>query len=310
MYGVDFGHIPSRLDLCFDGGQVRTLDPHDPDWMASVAHPDGYVYPPIVRTVTESPSGSPEPVPNSERGSLLHRFPATHTLVLFDGERENDAALRDGVAGFCIHFLGFVCGHRTQFSDWWIDGRVPVSPVTDAPPIYPREVGTALELALGGWTRMAKAEQRVVTNAFFMHNRVPVYEWPWERFMVEYQVFDAMFRVANRTDGVTGRGHSARLAAVADHYGLLRDDERFKKIATLRNQLFHETLWAGGMPTAGGGEDGYYSSIWLKGINQRLGMALLGFTGPYIASSWYSLIQGFLDLDQLKWDSWKHATQA
>ena len=117
MYKIDFGHIPMRLDLCFDGGQVRTVDDFDGKWLARWAHPDGHVYPPIVHTVTEDVSGNQEVIPNSERSSLLHRFPSTHTLVLWEGEPKAEADLRVGHAGFCVHFLGFICGHRAQFSD-------------------------------------------------------------------------------------------------------------------------------------------------------------------------------------------------
>jgi hypothetical protein len=139
-----------------------------------------------------------------------------------------------------------------------------------------------------------------MTNALFMHNRSPSYEWSWERFVVEYQVFDAFYRVASRIHGVTAATHGERFEALAGKFGFFLDRPRIDRIVALRNELLHEALWVGTMPTFGGGEDGFYAPLWLRHINQRLGLAVLGFTGPYVTSNWASLMQQFLDLDQLK----------
>lgn len=300
MYKVGFGHIPMRLDLCFSLGQVRSREPIMKDWLATRAHPeDRYYYPPVVHHVDEGPGGESVPIPYSQRTAHLHRLPATHDLVLWD-DSVSDQAIRSGIAGFTVHFLGFVTGYRTQFEDWWFDGRVSTKCETDAEPHVAREVGAALEHAVAAYHGLAERDRRVLTNALFMHNRAPMYEWPWERFVVQYQVFDALFRVAHRHTQVPDNGHGKRLRSLAEHYGLYFDDERARVIVNLRNDLFHETLWAEeSMPTAGGGSDGFYSQIWLRHINQRLAFAVLGFTGPYISSSWHSLLTHFLDLDQL-----------
>jgi hypothetical protein len=205
-----------------------------------------------------------------------------------------------GLAAFLVHLLGFLTGHRAQFADWWMDGRIQVRSNSDAEPLYQREVGAFLQRAMDRWWSFSDRDRRVLVNALFMHNRAPMYEWPWERFLVEYQVFDAIFRIAQRVDGVPDKGHAKRFENAVARYGLFDDPDLFRKMVDLRNDLVHETLWVGGMPTAGGGEDGFYSWIWLKNINQRFAMAVLGFAGPYIGSNWRSLLHHFLDLDQLR----------
>jgi len=290
-----------RLDLLWSLGQVRTLDHFDEleTWLQSRLHPDGYYYPPIQQTFVGWPLETAEPVPNTQRGALLHQVPPTHELVLREYPSK-DQSVRESIAGFVIHCLGFITGRRCQFADWWIDGRLPGRPETDAEPLFQREVSVCLDAAVDTWKLAGDRERRVLTNALFMHNRSPSYEWSWERFIVEYQVFDAFYRISSQLYAVTAPTHGERFEALADRFGLFFDRPRIGRIVALRNELFHEALWVGTTPTSGGGEEGFYAPLWLRHINQRLGLAVLGFTGPYIESNWTTLIRGFLDLDQLK----------
>lgn len=301
MYQDRFGFLPERLDVLWEWGQVRTLEQFDKakEWLTGRLHPDTYYYPPTQHTRRGWPPEEAEVVPNSERPALLHRVPATHELVLSDYDK--DESLRTGIAGFIVHFLGFLLGHRVQFDDWWMDGRLPSRCQSDAPPHSAREVSVCLDVAVATWMRADDRAKRVLTNAIFMHNRAPSYEWSWERFIIEYQVFDALFRVAVRVHGVKDpRVHADRFAAFGDAFGLHQDAERIATIVQLRNDLFHETLWVGGTPTGDESEGGYYGAIWLQHINQRMGLAVLGFSGSYVRSEWASLLARFLDLDDIR----------
>jgi hypothetical protein len=300
MYTVRFGHIPLRLDLLWSRGQVRTIEPFEErrDWVVRRAHPDGHYYPPQQHTLRGWPPEVSERVPQSDRPALLHSVPATHELMLREFEPD-DEALREGLAAFVIHFLGYLLGHRTQFADWWIDGRLPSKSQAEGSTLSQRQIAIALDVAATSWQGVAPGVQRVITNAFFMHNRSPAYEWPWERFMIEYQVFDALYSVARDAHGVRANGHADRFHALASRFGFFMDVERVSRIVELRNALFHQALWVDRLPTSGGGEDGFYAPVWLRGINQRLGLSVLGFTGPYIGSSWISLVRSFVDLDRL-----------
>lgn len=292
MYVDHFGYIPERLDLLWQHGQVRALEQfHDAvAWFKQYVHPkEHYLYPPLVHSRKGSHNGSSEKIEGTDRPALLHRLPATHELHVFDVTLDREVA-RYADGGFIIHFIGFLFGRRCQFSDWWVDGRVPAKAQTDFGVHGYGLASRCLEQALTAWRMWPSKARTVLINAMFLHNRAPLYEWDWERFQAEYQVLDALYAVAECVHRVKAKGHQDRIRALCDHFGLHRNDSLTKDMVELRNDLIHEALWGKQMPGTAP-EGTFHMPIWLHRLNSRLGLALLGFQTDYVGSNWQSLGQ-------------------
>jgi hypothetical protein len=291
MYIDKFGFIPEHLDLLWSEGQIRTIvEPHEAlRWVEQYANTDGYLYPPLMywrRQDPKNPEGESEKIEGTERPALLHRLPATHELRLTRAPDE-PGALRLREAGFVVHFLGFLHGRRCQFWDWWVDGRLLTSHHNDYILFQPEVTSICLERALGRWATWPPADQNVLINALFLHNRAPMYEWDWERFQAEYQVLDALYAVANRRYGVKASGHAKRIAALCDFFDLHRNVPLIEEMVRLRNDLTHEALWGKQMPTSAP-QGTFQMPYWLHRLNQRLGLAVLGIDNDYVHTKWQS----------------------
>lgn len=290
MYVDQFGFIPTRLDLLWTHGQIRTLEHIEEaiEWFQKHKHQrEHYLYPPIVHTRVGWPHESSEKVEGTDRQAHLYGLPSTHEVVLFHASKDRELS-RNGPGAFVIHFLGFFVGRRCQFHDWWFDGRIPERAQNDYVTVPQSTVSVVLEQGFDTWLGWAARDQTVFINALYLHNRAPSYEWDWERFMVEYQVLDALYRIAHRTHGVHAQGHAARIAAMCDFFGLYRDDPLTSDIVKLRNDLLHEALWGGQQPGTAP-EGTLHMPIWLHRLNQRIALAILGFANDYTSSNWHSL---------------------
>lgn len=291
MYTDKFGFIPERLDLLWSEGQVRTIvEPSEAlAWIEQYANTDGYLYPPLMhwrRGDPKDPEGESEKIEATERPALLHHLPATHELCLTRAPDEPGAfRLREG--GFVVHFLGFLHGRRCQFWDWWVDGRVLTTRHNDYISLRPDVTSLCLERAFQRWATWPPRDQNVLTNALFLHNRAPMYEWDWERFQAEYQVLDAFYALAHRQFGVQAPRHATRIKALCDHFDLHRNESMIEEIVRLRNALVHEALWSDQMPTSAPAGT-FHLPFWLHRFNQRLGLALLGIENDYVRTKWQS----------------------
>jgi hypothetical protein len=299
VYEDRFAYIPVRLDFRWGQGTVRTLEGFEGvvDWFNSSLHPDGHLY--QVQNTVRMGWGDEagQEVPNSERGALVFSLPATHGITLQGPSGDVDEARR-GPAAFVIHFLGFLFGRRCQFDGWFFDLRLSSRSHADCFLAPTDRAAELLTRAFDTWSRAPRRTRTVLTNALYMHNRAPCYEWSWERFIAEYQVFDALYSAASTLHGVKARRHADRFAALADRFGLWKDEPLFDSIASVRNDLFHEALWGGVMPGDAAPSEVYRAPMLLHFINQRLGLAVVGLSGPYIGSNWQSLQTYRLELDR------------
>jgi hypothetical protein len=287
LYTDEFGYMPVEERIEWPGGSIEPAPSFAEavSWVQQEANRDGYLYPPLVHTRTLALDGSSSKVPNSDRPALLHRLPPTHLLTL-DAEGD-EQSLRRGLAGFVVHFAGCLYGHRCQFSDWWVDGRVPLRPQTDHVSIRPNEAVLCLTRAVETWMTLSDHERIVAINALFLHGRSACYEWDWERFQAEYQVLDASFSLAKRRLGTKRIPHKERIRMLCAEFGLRMDEERVGKMVEIRNELIHEALWGGASPLEAQGEP--LAPLWLHNFNSRLLLAILGIRAQYIGSAWWSL---------------------
>ena len=137
------------------------------------------------------------------------------------------------------------------------------------------------------WKTWRPDKQKLFTNLLFMHSRAISYQWDWERFMVEYMVFDSCWNFYS--DGKNNPSHSNRLKQILSDFGMKTYEDKIKKIVKLRNDLFHETLWDKGQPCSAGSNEAFTSYYDLMRINQRLFVALLEYSTNYIYTDWRCL---------------------
>jgi hypothetical protein len=284
-YTDEFGYLPVEDTIEWTSGRVEPSAQFADaqKWMTKFANRDGYLYPPLIHTRSWHPSGKTSKVPKSDRPALLHKLPPTHALRLDVPHNED---LRLGIAGFFMHFAGFLYGHRCQFHDWWVDSRIPLRPQADR---HVRKVDADLcfTRAFEKWESWSKREQILATNALYLHGRAPSYEWPWERFQAEYQILDALFALAKPSLKQKTVTHSNRIQVLCDEYGLAFEPECVRRIVGARNELIHEALWGGANPLSSEGEPPF--PLILHRLTSRLLLAMVGVRGTYIGSAWWGL---------------------
>jgi hypothetical protein len=250
-----FGFLPLKWTIEFDDGKVYPVAEFDSAWerVQKFLHEDGFLYPPTSQMVRfDFDSGKIiGRVPKTKRPKLLHPVPPSHELYLScPGTTE---MLRNSSAAFVIHFLGYLFDVRLQFYDWWFDNRIPIGQACDTR-LSPSKASQLLSQAYRIWNRWPLDEQRRFTNILYMRSRVPSYEWDWERFMMEYTVIDGCWKMAEVHFGLSGLGlkkspkHEDRIRILCEKFSIPFEEHHLTKIATLRNDLFHETLWSKGRP--------------------------------------------------------------
>jgi len=278
-YKDKFGYLPYGFEVNFSGGKIIPRPHFDKavQLMRRRTHTNQYVYPP--RKAKSTP-----------RAASLHHLPSTHTLEL-DGRFPNQEQVRYGDGGFVIHFLGFLYGHRCQFYDWWVDGRVLIPDEIDHRPPSPKQAGEIISDALRTWRDFQNRQRFVAINALFLHTRTQMYEFEWERFSNNYQIFDAVYALARDT-GVLSRSrltrHEDRIGRICDQFEIPMDSERVKRLVKLRNDLLHEAIWDERMPGESRSEFSFQASHWLHRLTKRAMLAVLGLRGPYIKTHWWT----------------------
>lgn len=299
MPEYEFGLVPTRCNVTFRGGailQVPAAHEHI-DEFKDRAHPDGHVYPPIIETRSQKGLESWELVPNSRRGALVQALPVTHRLII-DEEHGSGQDLRLGVAGMLMHLVGALHGVRVQFDEWYVDGRVSTRRESDHYPPSEERIGDACTAALSAWRTWQEHPQRLVVNALYLHGRASSIEFLWERFVNQYLVADAAFKLVSLTQPRwhAPRRHADRLKALCELFGIPTDGSPLEDIVRVRNDLFHEAMWAGGMPGMTDSQDQWNAWLALHGLCLRLIYGAIGLRGRYLASSWWSRQTHFYDL--------------
>lgn len=170
----------------------------------------------------------------------------THNLETYLQPLEPDFRNSDGA--FLIHLAAYLYGVRLQFHDWWFDGRIPMKSTHHAFIRLDAE-RDFLSHSFKEWRAWEAPERKLFTNTLYLHSRSPTHQWDWERFNVNYTVFEALYRLAVRLWGLPEAGnHRERLYLVCNQFGIEIETENLDRIYDLRNPLVHEGLWFGQQP--------------------------------------------------------------
>jgi hypothetical protein len=288
MKGVDrgftvrdrFGFLPFEYSIEFEGGSISPVSNYDEIRALVEEHTydDGFLYAHLTRRVSELDEKTEKKWPPSS----TYQIPASHELGLSSGGTLEE--LRRGPSGFIIHLLAYLFGVRLQFRDWWVDGRIPIRSTHNVH-ITKTVAGDFLSHCYQIWRRWPERNQKLVSNLLFMHSRAPSYEWDWERFMIEYIVFDGCWNVS----GLVARKHRDRIMILCDKWDIPADATLVDNIVNLRNDLFHETLWDKSQPCTAVSNEAFMQTYNLRRLNQRLIPALLGYNNSYVRTNWWTL---------------------
>jgi hypothetical protein len=298
MHGpIRFGFLPFEGTIEFAAGKIVPVSAFYDNLKAikKSLHRDGHLYPPIQKQQrTDVLRGNvTRTIPKTKRPAFLYRVPSSHEIYITSSF--NEPNIRKGSAAFVLHFLAFIFGTRLQFSDWFVDGRIPVRDNAAASRVVidPSDSGRLLDMAYRVWSRWPKPERTRFTNILYMYSRTSAYEWDWERFTIQYMILDACWKMAEHLWKLTSVPHEERIRVLCQELSVQLNikDMDPKKIAALRNNLFHETLWHGGQP-GGAGRQPFYFDIAMTDLNQRIILAI-------IEKSLQSHLSGVIGIDLL-----------
>lgn len=184
-----------------------------------------------------------------------------------------------------MNLAAYLFGFRVHFHDWPFDGRVPIKR-THKIGISPDRISDFFSHSYRTWKTWDKKQKKLFINILYMNSRSPSYEWDWERFTINYMVFDALYKSANILYGLKINGHKNRLYEMCKHFKLVVKNNELDQIYNLRNELFHESLWDGSQPGKTASVSAFIQPDNLRRLNQRLIAAVLGYKTEYIKSTW------------------------
>lgn len=287
-----FGFLPCDWTFDFNDGSISPLPEIQKarNWVAKYMNEDGFLYPPLSHRVRLEPRTNKilGKMRNTERPAHLHRVPASHELCLAVSATQEE--FRKGPGAFLMHLLAYLFGIRLQFHDWWFDSRVPIR-MGQTNNSYPTKAVAEdfLSHSYRAWQGWTSEEQKLITNILFMHSRAPSYGWDWEQFIIEYMVFDGCWKLATlRHDVSTKHPHPKRFEVLCQKFGIPFNQALVDRIVTLRNDLFHETLWNRSQPGTAVSVDAFMQPHNLRQLNQRLIPVLFGYKNTYVKTIWWS----------------------
>lgn len=285
----EFGFVPEKWSLEFDNYEIFPIEDYDKyaKLIDEYTHRDKFYYPPLTHQVnidikTQKPL---DKIPKTERPASLYQLHPSH-IIKIKNTTESLEQLRKGATGFVIHLLAYLFGRRFQFCDWWYESRVPMDNHHNVF-LYEGEAQEFMQHSFAQWKTWAPDKQQYFTNLLFMHSRTMSYQWDWERFMMEYIIFDGCWKFYS--NGKIKCTHQERLRRILSDLGMKIDNTGIDTIIRLRNDLFHEALWDKGQPCSGGSSEAFYAYYHLRRINQRIIVALLKYQTRYICTDWKSM---------------------
>lgn len=291
MVEAKFGWIPHRIDINGNDISISTL----PEFLENVDYViDNYFYPPCVKYYKRNFINNTEKeIQNSQREAPLYLLRYTHKIKI---SKKNEKKDNHQFLEYIIQFLGFIYGYRTHRENNPTDSRTYTKSNSLHSCPQPTWFEKNFDIIIKFWKKLNKRDKIVFTNALFFHNRVKSYTWDWEQFSNEYQVFDALYKVAHNLYCLKAKSHSLRFDAACKKFNIYYDKNVLRTIVKLRNDIIHEALWDGNLPITKSIKGISYFN-YLHKFNQRFGLAIMGFKGEYIKLPWNVPLEQKFNLD-------------
>jgi hypothetical protein len=293
-----FGVLNYNKNIEFKGGIISPVDNFQviKDWIETFTNVDGFIYPPYgsrwkLDLRTEEPI---EEVPKTKRCAHLYTIPISHKIKLFDVSEEREK-FRYGLGGFVVYLLTYLFGTRLQFFDWWNDSRIPINNRANDFYIDNSTISHFISHSFKIYNGWNVNDRNLFLNILYMHSKAPSYEWDWERFTVEYMIFDACFNLAKSLYRITANSHKQKFNVICNKFGIHYEENFINKIYRLRIDLFHKMLWDNKTPGHSVSDMSFMAPEYLRSFNQRIIPALLNYMTPYIKTNWW--VRGYHSFD-------------
>jgi hypothetical protein len=242
--------------------------------------------------------------------------PLSHELIIKDNSEDNP---RLGLASFVLQILGLTAGTRLQFENWCLDRRIPFMSGRGLP-LQQHRIGWFISTAIKKYLSLEQNTRTALSNALYILNMSQSTDWDWEIFFYCFMALDGIryalgidkpqdrdceplstrYKAAELSVGLTLKRIIAMSRTLLLHLsfdGCHEDDLMTKStagiastIVKLRNDLIHQTNWAGLPP--GHASDEYPKdriAFFLRNLVKRAAVALLVGPNKYSRSSWISL---------------------
>jgi len=185
------GFLDVPMSFTFDGGSLTIC----PDFDAAKAGLTrmsirmDFIYPPIVRNVRIYPSsGKKTWLPKTQTACVAAQNATFARSGAKGSERHSEVSF--GIVRFCDPLFGFLFGTRLQYCDWWLEGRIPIKSTSNVY-VDRKTAESFVSKAIATWKNFDRRNKRVVSNVLYLYAKSGSLEWDWERFQMEYTVFDA-----------------------------------------------------------------------------------------------------------------------
>ncbi len=254
-----------------------------------------WIYPPKSQTVRHhrQKDGSVEKSmrDRSERPALVWPVEPTHCLEV-EGQ-PSDEDQRRMLPDILLQTLGFLFSARPQFEDWHIDGRIPAHP-SNRFMLNGNEAGEVLDQVVARYEALDYDQRLALRNILHLRNRVPMYEWYWERFAWGYTVVDGCWALLSggkpKSRSWKGTGevnpdadwvyHRDRMERLCDDLGIDRshscDQEALERWVDLRNDLVHEFRWENATPAYDSSHEALMAEFHIRRFADRVILHCLG----------------------------------
>lgn len=143
----------------------------------------------------------------------------------------------------------------------------------------------------------------LMTNAIHWYLYAHSYNQYFERFMAQYMVMDTLYKIiqpANNKQRVTHKQRVQYISNTLDitcpSWGVLKNNDT--EISKIRNNLFHESSFAGKPIGFGFPSDNSHILISLEAFNCRVIAAIIGAVGDYSRSSCEAMQVFMFDIDE------------
>jgi len=292
-----FGFLNLPSSICFDGVRIVPREGFAKihNYIESISNKNGYIYPPMTQNVEVdiTTMETKRIIPNTEKPAILYKLPFSHSINIENPFYKKD--LRKWDYSFLVNSLAFVNGTRLQFYNWYFDNRVPTKN-TDNIHLSPNGHSDFFQTIYETWKSWSEINKARIINLLALHSRIPSYEWDFERFMLNYMVFDGAYSIAEKVYICKSNSHKNNFHSVIDKFGLINNDAYIDNIYNLRNDLFHHAIWDGGSPTSAADKyKGWMHEITLRKFNLRFIIALLNYKTDFIATPWWTIMLSTID---------------
>lgn len=292
---MNFGWLRNKKTYETSNIKISAIDSYDEaiaEVDASSDQNGEWFFPPI--TYVSKASGPRAPTSRFE-------LPITHTIE--DKTKSKDTAFFE----FMILYYGWLNGQRLNPEGWGHLTKTAIKPglLTDFR-FQEKAIPILLDKAEHFWqNHQSDGLTDLMTNAIHWYLYAHSYNQYFERFMAQYMVIDTLYKIACQANNKPSKSHThtQRVEFISDilriecpSWGVVKNNAT--EIAKVRNDLFHESSFAGKPIGFGLPSDINHIMISLEAFNCRVIAALLGAVGGYSRSSCETMQYFMFDIDE------------